>query len=233
MALRAIIFGSIGTLVETSDLQRTAFNAAFDEAGLGWDWDSATYRSLVADGASGGAARIAAYAADRGEALSTAAAAGIHARKSAILQQRMTDDGVPPRPGVVDLIAEARAAGLTVAMASTTSKANIDAIFAATAPALTREMFDVVTCETDAARGKPAPDVYLEVLRRLGLRADEAVAIEDTRQSLASPRAAGIATLVVPGEIAGGQDFGDAPVTASLAGYGGLAALRGLIAATV
>ena len=56
MNIRAIIFGSIGTLVETSDLQRQSFNQAFKEANLNWHWDSKLYQKLLSQ--SGGRNRI-------------------------------------------------------------------------------------------------------------------------------------------------------------------------------
>ncbi|TRW14644.1 HAD-IA family hydrolase [Glacieibacterium frigidum] len=218
MTLKAIIFGSIGTLTETSELQRAAFNAAFAEVGLDWDWDADSYRNLVAGGASGGEQRIAAYAEARDETLTDGQAAQIHARKSALFQQAMAA-GVAPNPGVVALIEAARAAGLKIGFASTTSAANIDAMFAATAPALTRAHFDAVMDADGVANGKPAPDVYLEVARRLGVAASEALAIEDTLQSAASPRAAGMATLIVPGMIARGQDFAEFATVETLEGF--------------
>ena len=230
MTLQAIIFGSIGTLTETSHLQRAAFNAAFAEAGLDWHWDAEGYAAMIADGQSGGAERIAAYARSRHAQLDAAQVDRLHHRKSAIYQQRMTADGLPPRPGVVALLTETRARGIKLAMASATSPANIAAMFAATAPALTAAMFDVVLSGDDAAHGKPAPDIYLEALCRLGVAAADAVAIEDTRQSLASPQAAGIVTLVTPGAIAVHQDFGRTPVAPSLAGFGGVAAMQALLA---
>lgn len=218
MTLKAIIFGSIGTLTETSELQRAAFNAAFAEAGLDWDWDADSYRNLVTGGASGGEQRITDYAEARGEPLAPGRAAQIHARKSALFQQAMAA-GIPTNPGVIDLIDAARAAGLKIGFASTTSAANIDAMFAATAPALTRGHFDTVTDADAVASGKPAPDVYLEVSRRLDVATGEALAIEDTLQSAAASRAAGMATLIVPGLIARGQDFTDFHVVETLDGF--------------
>ena len=44
--MKAIIFGSIGTLVETSDIQRQSFNHAFKEIGLDWYWDKNNYKNL-------------------------------------------------------------------------------------------------------------------------------------------------------------------------------------------
>ena len=219
MPLRAIIFGSIGTLTETSELQREAFNAAFAGADLDWHWDAVTYRRLVADGTSGGQQRIARYARSHGGPLTAEVVEQVHTRKSEIFQQAMAD-GIPVNAGVVETIAAARTAGIKLGFASTTSAANIDAMFAATGPALTRSIFDELSSEDTVANGKPAPDVYVEILHRLGVHAAEAVAIEDTMQSAEASRSAGIATLIVPGRIARDQDFGGLPVVPSLAGFG-------------
>ena len=218
MPVKAIIFGSIGTLTETSDLQRRAFNAAFGEADLDWNWDAETYRRMVADGATGGHDRIANYARSHGGPLTAAVVAQIHARKSAIFQQSMAI-GIPTNAGVAETIAAARSAGVKLGFASSTSAANIDAMFAATGPTLTPAMFDALSNSDTVANGKPAPDVYVEILRRLGVDAADAVAIEDTLQSAEASHAAGIVTLIVPGAIARGQDFGGLPVAPSLAGF--------------
>ena len=224
MTLKAIIFGSIGTVTETSDIQRRAFNRTFAEAGLGWNWDFKTYKDMVAgDGAIvGGSERIAAYAAGRGELLSPDAIDRLHTTKSAIFQKLMSDEGLTPNAGVVELIVDARATGLKIAFASTTSPENIAAMFAATAPALTAVDFDLVLSGDDVTAIKPAPDIYLRALERLGIAADEAIAIEDTATSMAAPLAAHIPTVIVPGVIAQLQDFGQTPVLQSL---GTLAAL--------
>ena len=218
MTLKAIIFGSIGTVTETSDMQRRAFNRAFAEAGLGWDWDFETYKDMVAgDGTVvGGSERISAYAAARGKALSPDAIDRLHADKSANFQKLMADEGLSPNANVVDLIADARANGLKIAFASTTSPENIAAMFAATAPAMTASHFDHVLSGDDVTAIKPAPDIYLRALERLGIAADEAIAIEDTATSMAAPLAAHIPTVIVPGMIARSQDFGRTPVLQSL-----------------
>ena len=56
MSYKAVLFGSIGTLAETSDLQRDAFNEAFKISGLDWFWDEDIYRKLLSK--SGGTSRI-------------------------------------------------------------------------------------------------------------------------------------------------------------------------------
>ena len=57
--MKAILFGSIGTLVETSEIQRQSYNLAFKEAGLDWYWNTATYCGLLTE--PGGIKRIQNY----------------------------------------------------------------------------------------------------------------------------------------------------------------------------
>ena len=45
--MKAVLFGSIGTLIETSDIQRESFNQAFKEEGLDWYWDKEDYTCLL------------------------------------------------------------------------------------------------------------------------------------------------------------------------------------------
>ena len=54
--MKAVLFGSIGTLIETSDIQRESFNQAFKENGLDWYWSKETYKNLLKN--SGGSKRI-------------------------------------------------------------------------------------------------------------------------------------------------------------------------------
>lgn len=218
MTTKAIIFGSIGTLTETSELQRRAFNQAFADAAIDWTWDAQTYQNLVAgDGAIvGGSARIAAFATARGLLLSPEHIQRLHDAKGEIFQRMMAEQKLVPNVGVVELIAHARASGLQIAFASTTSPENIGAMFAATAPALTAADFDLVLSGNDVFAIKPAPDIYLCALERLGISADEAIAIEDTVTSMAAPIAAHIPTVVVPGVIARSQNFGDTRILNAL-----------------
>ena len=139
MKPRAIIFGSIGTLVETSELQRLAFNEAFDEAGLDWDWTPELYRLLLER--PGGRNRIARYAADRGEWVDASA---LHERKTELFNQMITEQGLHPRSGVIDVIQKAKAEGIPLGFASTTSLKNIDAIFKGLRGTITRADFAFV-----------------------------------------------------------------------------------------
>ena len=90
--MSAILFGSISTLADTSELQREAFNRAFAEHGLNWRWDLDDYRTMLEK--SGGADRIAAYAEERGD---TVDAAAVHATKSKLFQESLASASVAPR----------------------------------------------------------------------------------------------------------------------------------------
>ncbi len=206
--LKAILFGSIGTLTETSELQRKAFNQAFADAGLDIIWDAAAYREKVsgAQGVVGGSNRIRADAAARGFTLDDAAITRLHDAKSRIFQDMMTRDGLPLNRGVAALIADARHHDLAIGFASTTSRANVDAMLAATRPPVTGQ-FDLILSGDDVAAAKPSPDIYLKALDRLHMAACDVIAIEDSAPSMAAALAAGIATVVVPGKLWAGGTF--------------------------
>jgi len=59
-------------------------------------------------------------------------------------------------------------------------------------------LFRTIVSGSDVARGKPAPDVYLEATRRLGADPARSVAIEDSGPGLAAARAAGLKTVAIP-----------------------------------
>jgi HAD superfamily hydrolase (TIGR01509 family) len=220
--IKALIFGSIGTITETSDRQREAFNAAFREHGLDWTWDEAEYRTMISGDRMtvGGGARIAEFAQSRGTAIDDARANAIHETKTRVFQERMTRDGLPLNPGVDALLSEAKDRGLKTVFASTTARTSIDAMLRAAVPSLDGR-FDYVMSRDDVARAKPSPDIYVAVLERLNLDAGEVIAIEDSAPSLSAALAAGIATYVVPGKLWRGARFeGASGVIESLEGVG-------------
>ena len=123
--VKAVMFGAIGTIAETSELQRQAFNAAFEEAGLDWSWEREEYRDMLET--PGGERRIEDYNRARGARIDASA---IHARKTGLFQEAL-DQGVEPRPGVVDTIRALREAGVRIAFCTTTEEANVAAILRA------------------------------------------------------------------------------------------------------
>lgn len=193
--LRALVFDVDGTLAETEDLHRQAFNHAFSAVGLSWRWEPALYAELLS--VMGGKERLAHFIdthhPDASAALH-ARAPEIHALKTRAYGDLVERGRLPLRPGVRRLIGEARAAGLALAVATTTSRPNVDRLLAANFPA-GEAPFSVIAAGDEAARKKPAPDVFQLALARLGVAASEAVAFEDSAAGIASARAAGLAVV--------------------------------------
>ena len=190
--LRALIFDVDGTLAETEDLHRRAFNGAFAELGLPWVWSPALYADLLT--VMGGKERLRHYVETEhaGEAKALGPLMGeIHDRKTRRYGDLVEGGSLALRPGVGRLIAEARAAGLKLAVASTTSRPNVDTLLRINFPE-GDVPFDVIACGDEAARKKPAPDVFDLALRRLGVAPSEAVAFEDSAAGIRSALDAGL-----------------------------------------
>ena len=200
----ALLLGSIGTVVETSDIQRLAYNQALKEAGINWTWDRAVYSELLSQ--SGGKERLSMLASATGLSLSEAEIATIHTRKTQLAGEALMIARPSPRPGVAALIALAKARDMKIAFVTTTYRENIDAIFAATGE-LSLGDFDYVGTRDDVEHGKPAPDAYFAALGKLGVDAAHALAIEDTAISVMSAKRAGIEVVATPGDLSGGQDL--------------------------
>lgn len=220
MALRALIFDVDGTLAETEEIHRLAFNRAFAEDGLPWHWDVERYRDLLA--VTGGRERIRHFVAttpgvaDPGEDR----IARLHRRKNLLYGETVRAGACPLRPGVAALVRAARAAGLRLAIATTTSRSNVEALLAAAFSDEPPDLFDPIVCGEDVAAKKPHPEAYLQALARLDLPPAACLAFEDSKNGLAAARAAGLATIVTPGLYTAGERFdGAATVLADLAAF--------------
>jgi len=213
MTLHALIFDVDGTLADTEQAHRLAFNRAFASHGLDWDWTPETYRVLLR--VTGGKERLRHHIASlrlspgqrrRLEDLVPA----LHAEKNRQYGAILAEGSVALRSGVPRLLEEARAGGCQLAIASTTTAANIDALLRATLGARGLDMFNVVACGDQVGAKKPAPDIYLLALRGLGLHPQHAVAFEDSTPGLRAARAAGLYTVLTPNFWTAGSDFSGA-----------------------
>ncbi|KQT60692.1 MULTISPECIES: HAD-IA family hydrolase [unclassified Aureimonas] len=210
--MSAFIFDVDGTLADTEELHREAFNEAFAAAGLDWSWDRALYKRLLS--VSGGKERLLHFLDLEGIDLPDAEArvAGLHAEKTGIYAGAVEAGRLALRPGVADLIARAEAEGIRLAIATTTTRANVDALLSAAD--IDPARFETMVCGDAVPRKKPAPDVYLAVLEALGLSAGVCLAFEDSWNGLTSAKAAGLRCVVTPAFYTEGEDFSAADLVA-------------------
>ncbi|WP_027519832.1 HAD family hydrolase [Bradyrhizobium sp. WSM1417] len=208
----ALIFDVDGTLAETEELHRQAFNHAFARHGPDWQWDRAVYKDLLR--VTGGKERIRAHHERLRIAapLSDVEIAELHRIKTAYYAELVETGCCPLRPGVTDLLAAAKARGQRLAIATTTSHANIDALLSRTLGRGWAADFDAIVAGDDVQHKKPAPDVYFEVLARLKLNASDCVAIEDSANGLISASRANIPVLITRSMFFRDDDFSQARV---------------------
>ncbi|PIT06203.1 phosphatase [Bradyrhizobium nitroreducens] len=203
----ALIFDVDGTLAETEELHRQAFNHAFARHGLDWQWDRTVYKDLLR--VTGGKERMRAYHGrlDTASPLTDADIAELHRIKTAHYAELIETGCCPLRPGVIELLAAAKARGQRLAIATTTSHGNIDALLSQALGASWAAAFDTIVAGDDVSHKKPAPDVYLETLARLKLGAAACVAIEDSANGLISASRAGIPVLITRSMFFRDEDF--------------------------
>lgn len=198
--LKALIFDVDGTLAETEELHRAAFNRAFADAGLAVEWDRARYRELL--GTTGGKRRILRHFAETAMPPDEALAEQLHRSKNTHYAEAV-GQGIALRAGVADVMQRASQAGLRLAIATTTSRANLAALLAgAGLPA-----FEVIVAGEDVSTLKPHPEVYLRALEGLRLAPGATLAFEDSANGLKSANAAGLRTIVTPSHYSAGEDF--------------------------
>jgi HAD superfamily hydrolase (TIGR01509 family) len=213
MTLKAVIFDVDGTLADTEEAHRQAFNATFREFGLPWRWDVELYVELLA--VAGGKERLAHYCrcvdpARLAQADGMDFIAKLHQRKTRVYERRVEMGEVPARPGVVRLIRELIENDVRVAIATTTSRANVDVLLATTLVDLPPECFEVIAAGEQAAAKKPAPDIYRWVLGKLGVAGDDCLAIEDSKNGVRAALGAGIPVLVTESSWTRRDDFSGA-----------------------
>jgi HAD superfamily hydrolase (TIGR01509 family) len=206
--LRGLLLDFDGTIAETERFgHRPAYNQAFAELGLDWEWTEALYGELLE--VAGGKERLRHYiekyrpdAAPDGDAAARLIADIYRAKTRHFTRIAPT---IPLRPGVLRLLREAQAAGVAIAIATTGSTAGVEALLGQT-PELSA-LVGLIAANEAVDRKKPAPDVYLWALDRLGLEAGACVAIEDSSVGLQAALAARLPTIVTVSDYTAQEDF--------------------------
>ncbi|MDZ7748915.1 MAG: HAD-IA family hydrolase [Halofilum sp. (in: g-proteobacteria)] len=224
-ALQAVIFDVDGTLADTERHgHRVAYNQAFDELGADWEWGESFYGDLLQ--VEGGPERLTHYLEeyrpefepDEGRRAFVGTA---HQRKNRHYQALLAAGEVPLRPGVRRLMDEVHGAGLRLAIASSSLRANVQALLTHALDPQAPAWFDVVVTGDDVARKKPDPEIYRRVLERLDLAAEDCIAIEDSQNGCQAAVAARLPTVVTTSTYTGHHAFDGAVLVADSLGEPG------------
>ena len=209
MALKASIFDVDGTLSESEEVHRRAFNETFAGFGLFWVWSQELYGELLKT--TGGKERMTAYLRDHlNEPADVENIAKIHQRKTVVYGKLIAGGATSLRPGIADLIADAKMQGVRVAVATTTNRPNVDRLTESCFGRPAGEVFDVIAAGDEVANKKPASDVFDLAVAGLGLDPAECVGLEDSRNGLLSCTGAGVPCIVSPCMYTNGSDFSEA-----------------------
>jgi len=214
--LQALIFDVDGTLADTErDGHRIAFNRAFAEAGLDWDWSVEMYGDLLQ--VTGGKERMQFYLDkyrpdwQRPTNLKSVIA-DLHANKTNHYTQLLAEGTIPLRQGVKRLIEEAREQGVRISIATTTTPANVTALLENALAPGSSSWFEVIAAGDIVPAKKPAPDIYFYAIDQMGLTAQDCIAFEDSYNGLRSSLQAGIKTIITPNDYTHDHDFSGATV---------------------
>jgi HAD superfamily hydrolase (TIGR01509 family) len=225
-----LIFDCDGVLSDTERFGHLpAFNATFAEFGLPVEWSVEDYGTLLR--ISGGKERMAtlltpAFIEATGLSASPEAQAAEvsrwHQRKTAIYTEMVAQGKLPARPGIRRIVEEAQDAGWTLAVCSTSAEASVRAILDHAVGPERAVRFDLVLAGDVVARKKPAPDIYVLALGRLGVPAGSTLVIEDSRNGLLAAVGAGLRCVVTVNGYTESEDASEAVlVVTSLGDPGG------------
>lgn len=210
MSIRALVFDVDGTIADTEEVHREAFNAAFEAHGLNWHWSRSAYAELL--NVSGGIERMQRYLQslslpDEAKRALAGRLADIHRTKVDFYKARVDAGKVAPRSGVRRLIDEARHAGLRLAVATTGTAAGVEALIGSCLGREAMQSFDIVAGADVVSSKKPAPEIYRLVLQRLDVSPAACVAFEDSARGVGAAHAAGLFVVATPTFWTLDQDF--------------------------
>jgi HAD superfamily hydrolase (TIGR01509 family) len=218
LSLQALIFDCDGVLVDTErDGHRVAFNRAFARRGLSVAWDIPLYGELLQ--VAGGKERMRHYfqttawpqeVTDRDAFIRE-----MHQRKTDCFMEIITSGQLPLRPGVARLVDEAIAAGVTLAVCSTSNERAVTQVVEKLLGPERRARFAAILAGDVVSQKKPDPEIYTLAAQQLGLDPQRCVVVEDSRNGLLAARAAGMHCVVTTNGYTEHEDFSQADLVVS------------------
>jgi HAD superfamily hydrolase (TIGR01509 family) len=185
--IEAVVFDFDGLLMDTETTLVASWQAEWRHHGLELDLDDGFWPGHGGDTFESHLAQLA-----------EAVGPSFDAEQSVARRRAYRDDlhrDLDFLPGIRDWIAEARSGGLKVAIASSSDH---DWVAGHLARVGALDLFDLVVTGDEVSRHKPDPEIYLLALKRLGLKGEQAVAVEDTAHGTAAAASAGMWTVAIP-----------------------------------
>ena len=185
--IAAVILDMDGLMLDTESIYKSAWQTAATECG--YDLDDHFYLTLV------GQPNPACEAALLNRFDSQFPLEDFRARWSELWQVHLEAKGIPTKPGLTELLSFLRERQLPVAVATSSDR---DYVSSSLRAARIESRFDMIVTGEQVVNGKPAPDIYLEAARRLGVEPRKCVALEDSDNGVLAASGAGMITVMVP-----------------------------------
>ena len=177
-SLKAVFWDVDGTIADTElEGHRVAFNLAFAEFNLKWQWDKNLYSKLL--NIQGGVNRISWYAKHVGKELSSKLPKDIHKRKQEFYLKRIKSGLVPFRIGTKRLIDELSTKGIKQWIVTSSSLNSVVGLLQTNYPKGDSPFEGMITAE-DVELYKPNPEPYLQAIFKSGVNNENIIVIEDS-----------------------------------------------------
>ena len=209
--IQCLIFDFDGTLAETEEAHRNAFNKAFNSIKLNWYWDQHIYKNLLQ--IAGGKERIEFYNesfSSNSKKISSKDIREIHLQKTKFYSQSVTQGFVQLRPGIREFLEKAKYNKKKLAISTSTSRDNVTLLLQSCLNENPKDVFSFISTGDLVQKKKPSPDLYKLVLAEMNLIPEECLAFEDSRIGLVSAKRANIKTAVNPSQYSMGDNFDEA-----------------------
>ncbi len=218
--IKAMIFDQDGVIIDTErDGHRVAFNKTFKEFGFDFEWDVNYYHELLQ--VAGGKERMRHHLHTKGFGREVKPEEedelikAMHKRKTEIFIELIKEGALPLRPGIKRIMKEAMNRGLKVGICTTS---NEKAAHAVAYEILKDIKFDFVLAGDVVKKKKPDPEIYLLGLKKGGLKAEECIVVEDSRNGLLAAKAAGMNVVVTTNYYTEKEDLREADIIVTCLG---------------